>query len=54
MVEAAYFWSVVIDESYRDPRNAAVICAACGFAALLGIVLIAALCNLFSKYTRDG
>ena len=53
MVEAAYFWSTVVDEAYRDSTAAAVICAAGGVVALVVLPALAVIANLISKYTRD-
>ena len=53
MVEAAYFWAAIVDESYRDSRVAAVICAAGGIVVLMAVPVILVLANCLSKCTRD-
>ena len=53
MCDAAYFWACVVDESYRDPKAAAVFCAAGGIALLMVLAAIVGIGNVLSKYTRD-
>lgn len=53
MNEAATFYTVVMDEAYRDPRVAAILVAAGGVFVIVVMVLIWIIGAWLSQVVRD-